>query len=54
MKRVDVQLTITAITAAKLTSGGLPPLMVTDCRNRKTSGTRKKKRKGRESKQELE
>jgi hypothetical protein len=44
MKRVDVQFTITAITAANLTSGGLPPLMVTDYRNRKIAGTRWKKK----------
>jgi hypothetical protein len=39
MKSVEVQLTITAIIAANLTSGGLSPLMVTDCRNKKTSET---------------
>jgi hypothetical protein len=42
MKSVDVQLTITAMMAANLTSGGLSPLMVIACRNRKTSGTQEK------------
>jgi hypothetical protein len=44
MKSVEVQLTMTAITAANLTSGGLPPLMVIDYRNRETSDTKEKEK----------
>lgn len=40
MKSVEVQLTITAITAANLTSGGLVPLMVTDFETENMSVTR--------------